>query len=241
MADLAFRNNLRFFLSRLPESRNIHLFLFDRLYRGRFRREPVAGEPYWLHSPDPAWIEAALRKTAIIDQFSIGRSRRTVFLETPAFSGAGVDDIEERVQEAMAELEVRSPGAYQVRLIGRQVVLNGLGEAIFHDLKILLPWCFLLIGLLFWTLFRSWVLVALSVLQSGLTVVLTLAILARLGHPLSLMTAMIPVLVMVLGIADEIIFSGSSCASVRSTPSVRRPPWPSRCSAGSSSRARPSP
>jgi uncharacterized protein len=208
VTDPAFRDDLRFFLSRLAENRHVDLFLFERLYRGRFRSTPVAGEPYWLHAPDPAWIAAALRTTAATDQFAVGRSRRTVFLETPAFSGAGVQDIETRVREATAQLEARSPGTYQIRLLGRQVVLNGLGRAIFHDLKILLPWCFLLIGLLFWVLFRSWVLVALSVVQSGLTVVLTLAILARLGHPLSLMTAMIPVLIMVLGIADEIHFFG---------------------------------
>jgi len=206
--DPAFREDLRFFLNRLAESHNIHLLLFDRLYRGRFRRAPVAGEPYWLHTPDPAWIEAALRKTAAVDQLAVGRSRRAVFLETPAFSGSGVHDIETRVREAADRLETRSPGAYRIRLIGRQVVLNGLGEAIFHDLKVLLPWCLLLIGVLFWVLFRSWVLVALSVFQSGLTVVLILAIQARLGHPLSLMTAMIPVLIMVLGIADEIHFFG---------------------------------
>lgn len=208
VTDPAFREDLRFFLSGVAESHNINLLLFERLYRGRFRSAPVAGEPWWLHTPDPAWIEAALSKTAVIDQFAVGRSRRTVFLEAPALSGSGVQDIERRVRESAAKLEARSPGVYQVRLIGRQVVLNGLGEAIFHDLRVLLPWCFLLIGLLFWVLFRSWVLVALSVLQSGLTVVLTLAILARLGHPLSLMTAMIPVLIMVLGIADEIHFFG---------------------------------
>ena len=204
----AVRDDLRFFLSRLAESQHVHLFLFDRLYRGRFRSTPVAGEPHWLHTPEPAWIEAALRETAATDLLAVGRSRRTVFLETPAFSGAGVQGIEKRVREATARLEARRPGAYEVRLIGRQVVLNGLGTAIFHDLKVLLPWCFLLIGVLFWILFRSWVLVGLSVLQSGLTVVLTLAILAWLGHPLSLMTAMIPVLIMVLGIADEIHFFG---------------------------------
>ncbi len=208
ITDQVFRDDLRFFLSSLAESHNIHLFLFDRLYRGRFRTEPVADEPYWLHTPDPAWIEAALRQTAVTGQLAAGRSRQAVFLETPAFSGTGVQDIEERVREAADKLEARSPGVYRVRLIGRQVVLNGLGEAIFHDLKVLLPWCLLLIGVLFWVLFRSWVLVGLSVLQSGLTVALTLAILARLGHPLSLMTAMVPVLIMVLGIADEIHFFG---------------------------------
>jgi predicted RND superfamily exporter protein len=208
VTDQAFREDLRFFLNRLAQSPNIHLLLFDRLYRGRFRRAPVAGEPYWLHTPDPAWIEAALRKTKAVDELAVGRSRRAVFLETPAFSGSGVHDIEKQVREAADRLETRSPGTYRIRLIGRQVVLNGLGEAIFHDLQVLLPWCLLLIGLLFWVLFRSWVLVALSVFQSALTVVLILAIQARLGHPLSLMTAMIPVLIMVLGIADEIHFFG---------------------------------
>lgn len=208
VTDPAFREDLRFFLNSLAASPNINVLLFDRLYRGRFRSEPVAGEPYWLHTPDPAWIAAALRKTAVTDRLAVGRSGRTVFLETPAFSGSGVHDIEVRVREAADRLEARRPGAYRIRLIGRQVVLNGLGAAIFHDLKVLLPWCLLLIGLLFWVLFRSWVLVGLSVLQSGLTVVLMLAILARLGHPLSLMTAMIPVLIMVLGIADEIHFFG---------------------------------
>ncbi|HVR95862.1 MAG TPA: MMPL family transporter, partial [Thermoanaerobaculia bacterium] len=208
VTDPVFREDLRFFLSKLAESHNINLFLFDRLYRGRFQLQPVAGEPYWLHTPDPAWIEAALNKTAVTGQIATGRSRRTVFLETPAFSGTGVEDIERQTQKATQALEARRPGAYRTRLIGRQVVLNGLGEAIVHDLKVLLPWCFLLIGLLFWLLFRSWVLVALSVFQSGLTVVLTLAILPRLGHPLSLMTAMIPVLITVLGIADEIHFFG---------------------------------
>lgn len=208
LSDPDFREDLRFFLSAMAESHNINIFLFERLFRGRFRNAPVAGEPWWLHTPDQAWIDAALRTTAATDLIAAGRSRRTVFLETPALSGSGVASIERRAREAAARLEERRPGAYQIRLVGRQVVLNGLGEAIFHDLKVLLPWCFLLIGVLFWILFRSWVLVGLSVLQSGLTVVLTLAILARLGHPLSLMTAMIPVLIMILGIADEIHFFG---------------------------------
>ncbi len=225
VTDPAFREDLRFFLSRLAESPNINLLLFDRLYRGRFRSAPVAGEPYWLHTPDPAWIESALRQTATTDRLAVGRSRRSVILETPAFSGSGVADIERRVRRVARELEGRRPGGYQVRLIGRQVVLNGLGGAILHDLNVLLPWCLLLIGVLFWILFRSWVLVALAVFQSALTVVLTLAVLAHLGHSLSLMTAMVPVLLMVLGIADEIHFFGEflrlrAVYPERSAPSI---------------------
>jgi uncharacterized protein len=208
ITDARFKSDFQFFISRLTRSHNIRMILFDRLYRPRFFRAPIAEQPYFLHPPDPQWIERALSATAITGQLAAGKSRRTAFLEATAFSNSGVRSIETRVREAAAALEQRRPGTYQVRSIGRHVVLNGLGEAIFQDLKQLLPWSFLLIGLLFWLLFRSWVLVGLSVFQSALTVVLTLAILARLGHSLSLMTALIPVLITVLGIADEIHFFG---------------------------------
>lgn len=208
VTDPRFQSDVRFFLARIADSPNLHLFLFDRLYRPRFQREPVPGEPYLLHVPDGDWVDQALRSTAVTGQIAAGRSRRTVLLETPAFSPSGVESIASSVREAAAQLEARRPGAYRVRLIGKDVVLNELGRAIFEDLRRLLPWAFLLIGILFWMLFRSWVLVALAVVQSGVTVVLTLAVLARLGYPLSLMTAMIPVLITVIGIADEIHMFG---------------------------------
>lgn len=209
LSDPEFRRGFDFFLGRLTQSHNISQLLFDRLFRPRFSPRDVASEPYFLHAPDPAWIERALATTAVTGQLATGRSRRTVFLETPALSPSGVASIEQRVREAFAALDAREPGAYRVRLLGRYVVLNGLGEAIFDDLRRLLPWSFLIIALLFWGIFRSWVLVALALFQSGATVVLTLAIQARLGHPLSLMTAMIPVLITVIGIADEIHFFGT--------------------------------
>ncbi len=208
VTDPGFRADVRFFASRLAADPNLDLLMLDRLYRARFHREPVPGEPYLLHAPDAAWIDLALEATAVTGQIAAGRSRHTVFLEMPAFSAAGVETIVPLVQQAASELEARRPGAYRVRMIGKHIVLNELGRAIFDDLERLLPWSFLLIGLFFWIVFRSWVLVSLAVVQSGVTVVLTLAILARLGQPLSLMTAMIPVLVTVLGIADEIHMYG---------------------------------
>ncbi len=204
-----YRLDLDFFLKQLAQSQNIDQLLFDRLYRHRFQQRDSASEPWLLHAPDGPWIERALEVTAVTGQLAAGRSRRTVFLETPALSASGVESIDRRVSEAFARLEARKPGEYRVRLIGRYVVLNGLGEAIFDDLTRLLPWCFLIIAVLFWAIFRSWVLVALALFQSGVTVLLTLAIQARLGHPLSLMTALIPVLITVIGIADEIHFFGT--------------------------------
>ena len=161
-----------------------------------------------VHPPDRPWLERALAVTAVTGQLGTSRSGHAVFVETPALSASGVASIERQVREAAARLETRRPGAYRVRLLGRHVVQNGLGQAIRADLLRLLPWCFVIIAVLVWGIFRSWVLVAVALFQSGVTVLLTLAIQTRLGHPLSLMTAMIPVLVTVLGIADEIHFFG---------------------------------
>jgi predicted RND superfamily exporter protein len=209
LSDPEYREDLDFFLKQLAQSQNIDQLLFDRLFRHRFQPRDSASEPWLLHAPDNSWVERALEVTAVTGQLAAGRSRRTVFLETPALSASGVESIDRRVSEAFARLDARKPGEYRVRLIGRYVVLNGLGQAIFDDLVHLLPWSFLIIAVLFWAIFRSWVLVALALFQSGVTVLLTLAIQARLGHPLSLMTALIPVLITVIGIADEIHFFGT--------------------------------
>lgn len=204
VTDPAFLEDLSFFTRELGRSHNIRMLLFDRLAHPRFRSEPAAGAPWLLHPPDGAWIEAALRSSAVAGKLATGTSRRTVFLETPAFSTSGVRSIGERVREAFAKLEERRPGAYEVRLIGRHVVLDGLGQALFEDLQRLLPWCFALIFVLFWGIFRSALLAGIAILQSGLCVLFTLAVLELLGHPISLTTAMIPILITVLGIADDL-------------------------------------
>ncbi|HEX6904141.1 MAG TPA: MMPL family transporter [Thermoanaerobaculia bacterium] len=204
VTDPVFLEDLRFFTRALGERFNIRMLLFDRLTHPRFHAAAVDGQPWLLHPPDGAWIGNALRSSAIAGKLASGTSRRTAFLETPAFSHAGVASIETRVREAFARLEARKPGEYEVRLIGRHVVLNGLGQALFEDLQRLLPWCFALIFVLFWGIFRSWRLAAIAILQSGLCVLFTLAVLESLGHSISLTTAMIPILVTVLGIADDL-------------------------------------
>jgi uncharacterized protein len=115
-----------------------------------------------------------------------------------------VEGIAQRSRQALAALEARRPGEYTLRLIGRQVVLNGLGQALFEDLQRLLPWALLIIFLLFGWIFRSVWMAGLALLQSGLCVLFTMAVLDALGHPISITTAMIPVLLTVIGIADDL-------------------------------------
>ncbi len=204
VTDPQFLADLRFFTRDIGQSFNIRMLLFDRLTHPRFRAEPVPGEPWLLHDPDGAWIASALRSSALAGKLGAGVSRRTVFLETPALSGTGVSSIEEKVRESFAKVEARRPGEYELRLVGRHVVLNGLGRSLFEDLRRLLPWSFALIFVLFWGIFRSPLLAGIAILQSGLCVLFTLAVLQMLGHPVSLTTAMIPILLTALGIADDL-------------------------------------
>ena len=204
VTDPVFLEDIRFFGREMGRSHNIRMLMFDRLTRARFNPAPVAGEPWLLHPPDGEWIAAALRHTAVRGTLGAGRSRRTAFLEAPALSGSGVEDIARRARQALAALEARRPGEYTLRLIGRQVVLNGLGQALFEDLQRLLPWALLIIFLLFGWIFRSLWMAGLALLQSGLCVLFTMAVLDALGHPISITTAMIPVLLTVIGIADDL-------------------------------------
>jgi uncharacterized protein len=207
VTDPVFLEDVRLFGREMGRSHNIRLLMFDRLTRARFNPAPVNPadtEPWLLHPPDGAWIAAALRHTAVRGKLGAGRSRHTAFLEAPAFSGSGVEDIARRGRQALAALEARRPGEYTLRVIGRQVVLNGLGQALFEDLQRLLPWALLIIFLLFGWIFRSVWMAGLALLQSGLCVLFTMAALDALDHSISITTAMIPVLLTVIGIADDL-------------------------------------
>jgi predicted RND superfamily exporter protein len=204
VTDPVFIEDIRTFAREMGRSHNIRMLLFDRLTRARFRPDSVAGEPWLLHPPDGAWLSAALSRTVIRGKLGAGQSRRTAFLEAPALSSSGVEDIGRRARTAFATIEARRSGEYTLRLIGRQVVLNGLGQALFEDLRHLLPWALLIIFLLFGWIFRSVWMAALALVQSGLCVLFTMATLQALGHQISITTAMIPVLLTVLGIADDL-------------------------------------
>ncbi|MEM8932312.1 MAG: MMPL family transporter, partial [Acidobacteriota bacterium] len=203
-----FLGDLDFLVRQLHTSRNFGTLLHDRLGRARYRAEPVADAPWLLHAPDPSWIEQALEVSPLIRDLAVGASRHTAFLETPSLSGDGVASLQERLAEAVTALDQRRPGEYTVRVVGRDVVLNGLGMVIYDDLVRLLPWTFAVVFVLLWLAFRSIPLAVIALAEVGLAVLSTLGVLALLGLDLSIMTALVPVLVTVLGIADEIHLFG---------------------------------
>jgi predicted RND superfamily exporter protein len=221
VTDPAFVKDFRFLVEEVARRPNLRMLLLDRLTRPRFRPDAVKGEPYLLHPPDETWIAAALRSTGLTPKLAVGRSRRVAFFELVALSPTGVRSIEERVRAAFARLAARRPGEYTLHVVGRPIVLNGLGRTIFEDLRRLLPWSFAVVFAILLLTFRSFLPAAVALCEVGMSVACTLAILQWLGHDLSLMTALVPVLVTVLGIADEIHLFGELYRL-----KARHPDWP---------------
>jgi predicted RND superfamily exporter protein len=94
--------------------------------------------------------------------------------------------------------------AARLRLAGPVVVHDALGAAIEEDLTRLVPLVFGVLLILLGVLFRSPVAALIAISEIGLCTLWTLALLGRAGHDLSLMTSLLPILIAVIGIADEI-------------------------------------
>lgn len=220
VTDRRFERDLALFVEELGTSRNLSLFLIDRLYRPRL--VAVSAEPGGpvLERPPPAWVADALDATTSVGLLGASSSRRAAFVELQSLSPAGIPDVEALVERAARRVEKARPGAYRVRLVGRDRVLHGLGESIFDDLARLLPWTFALVFALLLLLWRSPWLAALSLAETGLAVLVTMALLQVLDQDVSLMTAMIPILVTVLGIADEIHLVAEYLRLGREAPSA---------------------
>jgi hypothetical protein len=89
VTDPAFLADFRFLVEEVARDPNLRMLLLDRLARPRFQSEAVAGEPFLLHEPDPGWIAAALRSTALTRKLAVGKSRRVGFFELAALSPTG--------------------------------------------------------------------------------------------------------------------------------------------------------
>lgn len=218
-----FRDDYLRFVEDLSSNHNLAMLLMDRLYRSRPHGSALAtGDLLPLEPPNGAWVAAARRHSQQIRRLASGNSGRSAFVEVTALSGGGVRTLGKHIDPATAALEERRPGEYRVRLLGRQIVLNALGDAILADLERILPWSLLVVLASLWLVFRSFPVALLGLLEVGLAIACTLAMLRLLGQDLSLMTALVPVLITALGIADEIHLFGEFLLLRTASPETDR-------------------
>jgi uncharacterized protein len=192
----------REFFRMLSARHNLRMLLYDPLFRARY--DASGGKPYLLAEPSTEWVVVQMDSGAVMRRMHVDRGKSAVFLELPALSPGAVTTIQEEVARVARQLNALRPGRYKIRVLGTGITLQALGASIENDLRRLIPVVVLVILGIFVWLFRSPVACLLGVLDVGASTVWALAVLRWRGCDLSLMTAIVPLLLMAIGIADEI-------------------------------------
>lgn len=171
--------------------------------------DTVYSEPYLSQSPTSKQdaqhlIDAALQNPLIRNNLLAESAKAlaiNVYLK-PCCEGQGAaSEIVGRIQQTIAPLSGHFDTGFQ---IGLPYVRNHFSESILADLKRLIP---LSTGVLFLTLVvikRSIRAAFLPMLTAAFSVVWVLGLMAFLGIPLSVMTAIVPVLLVIVGSTEDI-------------------------------------
>jgi len=117
-----------------------------------------------------------------------------------------------RAIEEIAAKEPSNPGA-RAYLAGMPVNEGVLGGYILRDLAVMLPVVFLVVMVVLYVSYRSWLLVGVALTEVLVVDIWTLGLMAFLRLPLHMVHATMPVVLMALAVADEIhIFDGYAAA-----------------------------
>lgn len=112
------------------------------------------------------------------------------------------------------------PHAVRVHVVGAPVVEAGLGEHILADLLRLLPLAIGAIALVFWLAFRNAPAVLIPAAEVLAALVVALGALGWSGQPLQLASAVAPLLLVALGVTDEIHILSELRRTLRESPQL---------------------
>lgn len=195
------------FLSEILASDYLRLQLIDPMAVTRIVDPALAAADEvspWLGAEQAAWNRRTLSRSKVLSQVRVSRSERAVLLTFSSVSSESQRAIEALVREAYEAVHSELSGSYELLIIGQARVLDALGKEIQADLLRYVPLVILVIMGLMTIIFRSWRAAAISLLEVGICILWTVGLLTAMGHSVSLMTSLLPVLLMAIGIADEI-------------------------------------
>lgn len=174
----------------------------DRVYVGTMTFQP------WL-DPLPTDAEALARLRRDLDAAQVYTG--TLIAADPATSAAAilvdVDRDRERgrlyhtIREALAD---RGDADDEVLIVGAPVAESQLGDHLLADLGTLIPLAMAVLVVVFYAAFRSWTLVALPLAEVGAALLITFALMGWCGVPVYLTMAVLPVILTMIGVTDEL-------------------------------------
>jgi hydrophobe/amphiphile efflux-3 (HAE3) family protein len=112
-------------------------------------------------------------------------------------------EIAARVTREIQALVDKEPGI-TAKVAGLPMAEMVFGEQMFILMGMLSPLVMLVIAVGLWLLFKDWRLIVAPLLVSMLSVLWTMGLLIGLGYPVHIMSSMIPIFLMVTGLADGI-------------------------------------
>lgn len=112
-------------------------------------------------------------------------------------------EIAARVTKELQALVAKEPGI-TAKVAGLPMAEMIFGEQMFILMGVLSPLVMLVIAIGLWLLFKDWRLILAPLLVAMLSVIWTMGLLIGLGYPVHIMSSMIPVFLMVTGLADGI-------------------------------------
>ncbi len=153
---------------------------------------------------DPAAFAALVKeidRSMLVRELFLSRDGRSAAIYVHLRTGAGRQDL---IRGLETWIESRSRSPFRLRLTGPAVAEAELGNAVLRDLQRLVPMMIAAVALLLWLSLRTIGGVLIPLLEVLATLVCTLGIMGWTGVPVTLVTTILPVLLMALSITDEI-------------------------------------
>lgn len=160
----------------------------------------------WLMPSPPETSEAALRirdrarANPMLNGTLLSEDGKALCLYIPIKSKTLSYQIASQIREALEDLQ----GPEQYYITGLPVAEDTFGIEMFKQMAISAPLAGLIIFILMWIFFRSFLLVTSAMIVAGVTVICTMGLMIGMGYTVHIMSSMIPIFLMPIAVVDSI-------------------------------------
>jgi hypothetical protein len=228
---LTFLEELDGALRRLPGVRSSGVRSLAGLVDLRFTAEEISTDTFLSAIPDQeeafsAWMER-IRRHPLTDGLLLSRDGTAAALYVPRIETHGRRQLIERLERFLAGRQAAAP--FDFYITGPLVAESLLGDMVLSDLSRLIPIMVAVIFVLLWLTLRTVGGLLIPFLEVMAVLVWTLGAMAWTGVPITLVTTMLPVVLMAMAITDEIHllerFQNKLRAAIGAAPgAVAKPP-----------------
>lgn len=202
-AGLSFLRRLDTDLRRLPGVRSAGVLSLASLREVTVTPAALGAAPYLDRLPGEtgAWDARLreIRRHPLVDGALLSRDGTLAAIYVPLVASAPRREVLARVERRAAE-----PGPFDVEITGPVVAEARLGDSILTDLGILVPFMVAALLWLFWLQLRTVGALLVVTVEVGVVLVTTMGAMGLAGVPLTLVTTLLPLLLMAIAITDEV-------------------------------------